>query len=108
KFPENPGQLFRARVIYQLRGGHRLARIHPHFQRAFLLKTEAAPGLIELGRTDAQIKEHSVTTSRRNPVRQFRKIPAPDLEAPGKPRQPALRRLNGVAIVIASKQPSSR
>ena len=109
KFPKNLRQLFRAQLVHQIRRRQRLPVVHPHVQRAVLLKTEPAFRRIQLRRTHAQIQQHAVATRCRHPVRQFRKISAPDFKSSGKFfRQPLLRRLNRDAIAIAPRQPSSR
>src|ERR1041385_5115433 len=77
KFPENSRQFVRARFVHQPRRRQRLPRVHPHIQRPVRLKTEAALRPIQLGRTHAQVQQHSVATALRHPIRQLGKIPGP-------------------------------
>src|SRR5207247_7768083 len=58
--------------------------------------------------TDAQTQQHPVPALGRNPLGNIRKIALPNLKTPGEFGQSLLCRLNGGAIAIASKQPSSR
>ena len=83
-FPKNFRQRFGFFAVHQIRRRHRLPVVHPHIERTVLHKTEAAFGDIQLRRTHAQIQQHAVTTLFRNPVRQFRKISAPDFKPSGK------------------------
>jgi hypothetical protein len=83
--PKNPRQLGLTPTVYDFGSRERLPQIHPHIERAILLKTEPASCFIQLRRTHAQIQQHPVATRARNPFREFGKIRLPDLKTPGKP-----------------------
>ena len=108
--PEHPSQLGLTPTVHRLGSRELLPQIHPHVERAIVLKTEPAFRVVELWRTDAQIEQHAVTTGRRNPFRHLRVMAAPNLEPSGETGfvQPPRRRLNGCAIAIAAIQPSIR
>src|ERR1044071_3188314 len=71
KFPKNSGQLFRAGASHELSCCERLASIHPHVQRAFVLEAESALSPVQLRRAHTEIQQHTITTVRRDPVRQL-------------------------------------
>ncbi len=57
-----PGYLFLTRLHQPLRCGHTPGGIHAHIQQTFLLKTETASSIIELGRGYTEIQQDTVDT----------------------------------------------
>src|SRR5438876_981914 len=108
--PEHPSQLGLSPAVHHLGRRQRLPSIHPHVKRTVPLKTETTARVVKLKRAHTQIQQHTIATRRRNPLRQLRKIPAPDLKPPRKSRfvQPPHGCLNRCAISIAARQPPSR
>jgi hypothetical protein len=109
-FPKHPSQLGLTPTVHYPGSSEGLPQIHPHIERTIILKTEPAPGFVELRRAHAKIQKNPVAAARRNPIRELGIIPAPYLEAPGKASvaQAPRRRLNGCAIAIAAIKPSIR
>ena len=78
--------------------------IHAHVQRTVEAEAEPARGVIDLGRTDAQVHQHTGRTA----CRQFRQV-AKTLVADGKPRitQPACLG-NGLGVFVKRNQAGLR
>src|SRR5215468_9818123 len=60
EFVNHVGKLSLVEVVYHLFGGTLGVRVHPHIERPFRLKTESAPGVVELQAAHAEIGKQAV------------------------------------------------
>src|SRR5690348_10692201 len=63
EFVNHIGKLALVEVVYHLFGGQLGLRVHPHVERSFRLKTEAARGIGKLQATYAQVGQEAVNRS---------------------------------------------
>ena len=98
EFVNQVGEILFVSLIYHLFGGYPDARIHPHIQGSIRLKTKSSVRLVQLHRTDAEIREQPINACRLELVRRLSRTPrqsapASGISAPSSSAQPGQARL---------------
>src|SRR5215467_2461300 len=72
EFVNHIGKLSLVEVVYHLFGGTLPTRVHPHVERSIRLKTESAPGVVQLQAAHSNVGQNSVNGPWLLPLRNLR------------------------------------